>query len=409
MAPGATRSAARLGRASLGWRRRLAARRAARGARVGAARAEADAPRTLLLLGKTGSGKSSLTNALCGAEVSRVDHFAVGTTQVDLHDAVRVNEADGDEEEWTVVDSPGFFDVERRTPAGVLRELAGKVRAYHAVCWVQDCADPRVRAEDRAAIKLVAAALGVHTLGPRLFVALTKANAIEPERRADALANKSLQLTELFGEAGLAPPPTVAAGRAGEPLDGQDWLESVWRAAESSAALGEAEVSLDRDALAELDVVLQEPPPPPPLEAVHRFQDFVAGTWRDEAGQERAIARVDVAGLPPAFAARFVACWEPDASVRAYMLMPGRTPGGVLRTEVQVPQGLQRKGGALALDGLPAPLSVPAEEFVWMGQIAGGCFMKQKGGELVGADRSVLDDQSAPDGATTWSRVDDAR
>ena len=42
---------------------------------------------------------------------------------------------DGERPRLPLFDTPGFFDVEGRTPAGVLRELSGKVSEFHAVVY----------------------------------------------------------------------------------------------------------------------------------------------------------------------------------------------------------------------------------------------------------------------------------
>ena len=63
-------------------------------------------------------------NAIANAN-SAIGRLDVGTTQVQR---VENRITHGDEShDVCLFDTPGFFDVEGRTPAGVLRELGGKV------------------------------------------------------------------------------------------------------------------------------------------------------------------------------------------------------------------------------------------------------------------------------------------
>lgn len=72
----------------------------------------------VLVLGKTGVGKSSLINAITNANAV-VGHLAVGTTGVTCYENTLV----GDDEHSPAVrvavfDAPGFFDVEGEEPLG---------------------------------------------------------------------------------------------------------------------------------------------------------------------------------------------------------------------------------------------------------------------------------------------------
>jgi energy-coupling factor transporter ATP-binding protein EcfA2 len=255
----------------------------------------------VLVLGKTGVGKSSLVNAIAHAD-SAIGALEVGTTQVyDVRSALLSTE-DGATHDFALFDTPGFFDVEGRTPAGVLRELSGKVSEFHAVVYAHVATDKRTRLEDEQSVSFITRALGP-AAARRAIVALTFANEVRgntEEERAMVIKTRGEQARGLFADAaaqvaggtdsGLknAPEteaPYVACGQAG---DDTQWESELWRAvirrAKRAADFEKAPVSDVFDATAaELEVDWEglrlagvslegaPPRPPPPLELVKKY------------------------------------------------------------------------------------------------------------------------------------------
>ena len=157
----------------------------------------------VLVLGKTGVGKSSLENAIAHAN-SAIGRLDVGTTQVQR---VENRITHGDEShDVCLFDTPGFFDVEGRTPAGVLRELGGKVDDYHAIVYAHVATDRRLRLEDEQSVSFIVRALGARCIS-RVVIALTFANEIavggddDDGTRDEVVATRGAQATGLFADA----------------------------------------------------------------------------------------------------------------------------------------------------------------------------------------------------------------
>ena len=209
----------------------------------------------VLVLGKTGVGKSTMINALVDGN-SPVGALEVGTTQ-----CLRFENELNDAHAVSVWDAPGFFDVEGRTPAGVLRELSANVADYHAVVYAHVATDRRLRLEDEQSIDFIVRALGP-ALASRVVVALTYANELSSATAPAALDVRAAQLRALFLAAvervGGSPHHIHAADDAphvavGAPGDG--WESTLW-----SALVRRARVAADVDDAPDPRTVPTTPP-----------------------------------------------------------------------------------------------------------------------------------------------------
>jgi energy-coupling factor transporter ATP-binding protein EcfA2 len=350
----------------------------------------------VLVLGKTGVGKSSLVNAIANAD-SAVGELEVGTTQVyELRGALRW---DGESHDFALFDTPGFFDVEGRTPAGVLRELSGKVSEFHAVVYAHVATDKRLRLEDEQSVSFVCRALGA-SAARRAVVALTFANEVRGSSRTSVVQTRGEQARGLFQDAqrmslgaGVVSeretaPPFVACGQAG---DADGWEGELWRAvirrAKHAADLEDAppcdafdataaELEVDWEGLRLAGVPLEGAPPrpPPPLELVEAYKALALGEFASRDGaRRRSCFAVRQRGMPSGFAATVVleVFGNPETTETTenalYLLMPGPERGAVMkvrcgsvpRDEMPSAAALRRGGAEVAVGGLEVGASAP--------------------------------------------------
>ena len=352
----------------------------------------------VLVLGKTGVGKSSLVNAIANAD-SRIGALEVGTTQVQSIENTIVNSSDIDEShDIALFDTPGFFDVEGRTPAGVLRELSGKVDDYHAVVYAHVATDRRLRLEDEQSVSFIVQALGP-AMARRTVIALTFANEVnegtDGRSKEQVVDVRASQVVGLFANAtervagtaddAVRNTPHVPCGSVG---DGSGWEGDLWRtvirraktaaddennpaSTDGSYDSAAAEMEIDWDGLAAAGISLDAPPtrPPPPLELVKKYVSLALGEYVSKDGlSKRSCFAVKQRGMPSGFAASIIL--EVYGSIEAderegtnsaiYMLMPGTASGTVMKVkmgEVECgdlpnPAALRRGGAEVTVGGL---------------------------------------------------------
>ena len=353
----------------------------------------------VLVLGKTGVGKSSLVNAIANAD-SRIGALEVGTTQVQSIENTIVNSAVNSDESHDIAlfDTPGFFDVEGRTPAGVLRELSGKVDDYHAVVYAHVATDRRLRLEDEQSVSFIVQALGT-TLARRTVIALTFANEVnegtDGRSKEQVVSIRASQVVGLFANAtervagaaddAVRNTPHVPCGSVG---DGSGWEGDLWRtvirrakaaaddenapaSSDGSYDSAAAEMEIDWDGLAAAGISLDAPPtrPPPPLELVKKYVALALGEYVSKDGSSiRSCFAVKQRGMPSGFAASIIlevygsieADEREGTSSAIYMLMPGTASGTVMKVkmgEVECgdlpnPAALRRGGAEVTVGGL---------------------------------------------------------
>lgn len=136
----------------------------------------------ILVIGKTGVGKSSLINSLCGKPVAEESDIDKGTHHVEVF-REKVNSIDV--EFW---DSPGLHDAEEREKE-YLQEIVDNCADPDLILYCTKLTDTRVTEEDCATICEFTRVFGTDFWSNAVFV-LTFANDVMPRSGRDDPAKK---------------------------------------------------------------------------------------------------------------------------------------------------------------------------------------------------------------------------
>ncbi len=178
---------------------------------------------TILLVGRTGVGKSSTINSLLGAEVAPVGKFTATTMQVKnyphTHGGLQYN----------IIDTPGLCDdlPEEGNDQRYLADIREAARETDCLLFVTELDAARVSSDERRGIKMITEALGPAVWENALIV-FTRADKVTPKDFAADLTTRSSlvrQVIATYAPLHASYIPSLAVSNTSETLpNGKPWL-----------------------------------------------------------------------------------------------------------------------------------------------------------------------------------------
>jgi len=187
----------------------------------------------LLVVGQTGSGKSSTINTLMGEIVSTVSPFERQTTEVSFYDGIIQDIG------YTIVDTPGLGDAEKskRQDNSYLTSIKSRVSKIDCLLFVTKLNDTRVNSVEIKTIHRISDFFDP-TVWDRSVIVFTFADMVKPEKFDERLKMRAKlirdEIAKYAGELISRNIPVVAVANdedTHEPLNlpnGEAWLGNLY-------------------------------------------------------------------------------------------------------------------------------------------------------------------------------------
>lgn len=142
----------------------------------------------ILLVGRTGVGKSSTINALIGQDVAKVSKFTRGTEDAQCYEA----EVSGIN--YIVVDTPGLADSSGNEQQ-YINSIKSEVSEFHCMWFVTILGESRVRDDEASTIKTISLAFGEEAW-KRAIIVFTHADKVTFDEYQESLNERTNLIRE---------------------------------------------------------------------------------------------------------------------------------------------------------------------------------------------------------------------
>jgi len=181
----------------------------------------------VLLIGRTGVGKSSTINNLMGEKVAPVNPYEPETMTIEKYKS-QLNGVP-----YTIIDTPGLCDgFDEKNNYDYLEMMRSNIDRIDCIWFVTILGETRIRSDEKQGVKLISQCFG-EKFWQQSVIVFTFADNVRPEQFSDVLEKRTRLIRKLIAEyigdstANNIPAVSVSNVLSTTP-DGQEWLGELF-------------------------------------------------------------------------------------------------------------------------------------------------------------------------------------